>query len=196
MTSRIPRSLVAAACVLGATSTTFALSRLPTPPLAERVAKAEEVFAGTVVNRVEKGEWVHAELRVDTPLRGSKKGALVPVIWRSTVGNNIIYDAKENDRGVALLTGKLKGRYWLRADKFEPIDKLETVKSLVAQTKQAQTADKVPTFDEWVKAGKPLPEGMMFTGGTPWFDERKGQRRSPEEVYRIIYGKPATPGKE
>lgn len=49
------------------------------------------------------------------------------------------------------------------------------------------TQKKVPTFDEWVKAGRPLPEGMMFTGGTPWFNERTGKNRSPEEVYRMIF---------
>ena len=46
-----------------------------------------------------------------------------------------------------------------------------------------------PTFDEWVKAGKKIPAGRVFIGGSPWFNERTGQRRSAEEVYKMLYGK-------
>ncbi len=45
-----------------------------------------------------------------------------------------------------------------------------------------------PTFEEWVQNGKKLPEGMMFTGGTPWFDESTGQNRQDKEVYDMIFG--------
>jgi len=190
MMSQTLRRFAAAGCLVGATGMSLALTRAPTPPLDERVEKAEQVFVGTLVNRVEDGDWVQAELRVDIHLRGDKKGALVPVIWRKRLGDLQIYDAPENARGIAILSDKHEGRYWLRADKFEPVQNLQAVRRTLALAEKPQSADRVPTLAEWVQAGKPLPEGMMFTGGTPWFDERTGTKRSPEEVYGIIYGKP------
>jgi hypothetical protein len=44
-----------------------------------------------------------------------------------------------------------------------------------------------PTLEEWVQNGKKLPEGMVFTGGTPWFDESTGQNRDDKEVYNMIF---------
>ena len=49
--------------------------------------------------------------------------------------------------------------------------------------------DKTPSFDEWVKGGKKIPEGLIFTGGSPWFNESTGKNRSPEQVYRMIFNK-------
>jgi len=46
----------------------------------------------------------------------------------------------------------------------------------------------VPTFEEWVKGGMKIPSGRVFIGGSPWFDESKGERRSPREVYKMLYG--------
>lgn len=46
----------------------------------------------------------------------------------------------------------------------------------------------VPTYEEWLAGGKKIPPGMVFTGGTPWFNERTGQRRQPREVYDMLYG--------
>ncbi len=40
-----------------------------------------------------------------------------------------------------------------------------------------------------VKGGKKYPAGRIFIGGSPWFNERTGQRRSAEEVYKMLYGK-------
>ncbi len=91
---------------------------------------------------------------------------------------------------MAILADKHEGRYWLREDKFEPLEKLDEVKKVVGEK------PKVPSFEEWVKAGKPLPADRMWTGGTPWFDESKGARRSAEEVYELIYGQPAKVGKK
>ena len=48
---------------------------------------------------------------------------------------------------------------------------------------------KTPNFKDWVKDGKKIPEGLIFTGGSPWFNERTGKNRSPEEVYRMLYNK-------
>ena len=45
-----------------------------------------------------------------------------------------------------------------------------------------------PTFEEWIKNGKQLPEDMMFIGGTPWFDESTGKNREDKEVYDMIFG--------
>jgi hypothetical protein len=47
----------------------------------------------------------------------------------------------------------------------------------------------VPTYEEWIAGGKELPADMVFTGGSPWFDESTGQKRQPREVYEMIYGK-------
>lgn len=47
----------------------------------------------------------------------------------------------------------------------------------------------IPNFKDWVKDGKKIPEGLIFTGGSPWFNERTGKNRSPEEVYRMLYKK-------
>jgi hypothetical protein len=47
----------------------------------------------------------------------------------------------------------------------------------------------VPTYEEWVAGGQEIPPDMVFTGGTPWFDESTGRRRQPREVYEMIYGK-------
>ena len=52
-----------------------------------------------------------------------------------------------------------------------------------------------PTFEEWVKGGKKIPTGRIFIGGSPWFNERTGQRRSAEEVYKMLYGKAGGGGK-
>ncbi len=51
----------------------------------------------------------------------------------------------------------------------------------------------VPTYEQWVAGGKKLPPGMMFIGGSPWFNERTGQKRQPREVYDMIYGKKGAP---
>ena len=44
-----------------------------------------------------------------------------------------------------------------------------------------------PTFEQWVERGKQIPPGMVFTGGSPIFDESTGKNRSDEEVYKIIF---------
>ena len=36
-----------------------------------------------------------------------------------------------------------------------------------------------PTFEQWVASGKKIPEGMMFIGGSPWFNETTGKKREP-----------------
>lgn len=175
---------------MGTLGPAFSLSMAPPRPLGERVAEAEKVFVGTLVDREVDGDWVRAELRVDTPLRGVKEKERVKVVWRKRVGEFKVDDAPAGKRGVAILKDMHEGRYWLRADKFEPLDKLDEVKKCLA----GKADEKVPTFDEWVKAGKPLPKDRMWTGGTPWFNESTGKQRSAEEVYEMIYNRPAKGG--
>lgn len=103
----------------------------PTEPLEKRVKEAELIFTGKVIDKEVKGDWARAELLVETPLRGVKKGEKIEVIWRIQVGGEPIYDAAEGQQGVALLGDKHEGRYWLRSDKFEGLDQLEKVKTIL-----------------------------------------------------------------
>ena len=105
--------------------------RAPTPPLEERVKAAESVFVGKLINKVVEGDWVRAELLVQEPLKNTKKDEKVLVIWRATIGGQPIYDTPEDSRGIAILGDKHEGRYWLRSDKFEPVDKLDEVKKII-----------------------------------------------------------------
>ena len=59
-----------------------------------------------------------------------------------------------------------------------------------APEKPEVNKEKSPSFDDWVKGGSKIPVGMVFPGGSPWFDESKGKRRSPEEVYKIVFPTP------
>ena len=43
------------------------------------------------------------------------------------------------------------------------------------------------TFEQWIHEGKKIPSGLVFTGGSPRFDESTGKDRSDEEVYKIIF---------
>ena len=115
-------------------SSAFAL-RIAIEPLEKRVEKADKIFVGKLVNRVDDGDWVRAELVVETAVHNVKKGDKVDVIWRKTIGGHKIFDSQEGDRGVAILIDKHQGRYWLRGDKFENIKKLDEIKKL-AKTKK------------------------------------------------------------
>ena len=66
---------------------------------------------------------------------------------------------------------------------------VENELNLLKLENQKNTKPKIPSFQEWVKDGKKIPEGLIFTGGSPWFNERTGKNRSPEEVYKIIFRK-------
>ena len=48
-----------------------------------------------------------------------------------------------------------------------------------------------PSYEEWISGGQEIPSDLVFTGGTPWFDETTGTRRQPREVYELIYGRDA-----
>ena len=68
--------------------------------------------------------------------------------------------------------------------------KLAELENELAALKGGKNAG-VPTFEEWVKGGKKIPAGKVFIGGSPWFNERTGKRRTPEEVYKMLFGKNA-----
>ncbi len=85
--------------------------------------------------------------------------------------------ARFTQEGLAKYEAKLKKKE----------DRLAALKKGTATPKKKG----VPTFDEWVKGGKKIPKGMMFTGGSAWFNESTGKKRSAEEVYKILFGKDA-----
>jgi len=58
---------------------------------------------------------------------------------------------------------------------------------LVLDNKLSQSKLK-PTYEEWVKEGRKIPEEIVFIGGTPWFDETTGKNRSSSAVYDMIFG--------
>ena len=44
----------------------------------------------------------------------------------------------------------------------------------------------IPIYDKWIEDGMPLGD-RMWAGGTPWFDEQTGNKRTPTEVYNMLY---------
>ncbi len=71
------------------------------------------------------------------------------------------------------------------------IVKLKDLESELAQIKALN--DRVPSYEKWLEEGKQVPPGMIFTGGSPWFDESTGRNRDPQQVYEMIYGKKDVP---
>ena len=113
-----PAALVAfTAAMLLSEFTANARSLAPTKPLPTRVQEAEKVFVGVLMNRkLLEGDWCHADLKVTQAIKGVKVGELVPVLWRPKIAR---YDARENQKGLAVLKYSHKNRYWLRSDTFE-----------------------------------------------------------------------------
>lgn len=99
--------------------------------LKERLEEADKVFLGKLTKRVVKGQWVMAELVVEKALKNVKKGDKVKVIWREKIGGKILFNAVDGAEGVAILSDKHEGRYWLRSDKFEDIKTLRKVENFV-----------------------------------------------------------------
>ena len=118
-------------CLLFASSIFAFAIRAPEVPLEKRVEAAEKVFVGKVINKKVDGEWVRAELLVESPLRNAEKEAKIPVIWRRELGDLKIYDVTVGSKGVALLLDKHEGRYWLGHSRFEKLDKLEEIEKLI-----------------------------------------------------------------
>jgi hypothetical protein len=51
-----------------------------------------------------------------------------------------------------------------------------------------RNAQEVPTYEGWLQDGKPIPENMVFAGGSARFDESTGMLRSDKKVYDILHG--------
>lgn len=168
-----------------------ALSRMPVPPLRERVAAAEEVAIVTLTQREERGEWARGTLRIDHPIHGSPAGTELPVIWRTTLDDTPIYDAAVGARGIAVLKDRHQGRYWLGQDKLLAFDKLAQVMQVVGGEPQDR-----PSYEAWLQAGKPVPKTMNSVGGSVWFDPTTGKQREPRAVYERIYGKRPEAGEQ
>lgn len=115
--TRIVAVVFSAAAMLLSTFAAKADIRAPTKPLATRVQEADKVFVGVLINRkLLEGDWCHADLKVTQAIKGCEIGELVPVLWRPMIAR---YDAKENQKGLALLKPTYEKRYWLRSDTFE-----------------------------------------------------------------------------
>ena len=85
----------------------------------------------------------------------------------------LLITSKFNTEGLAKYMARLK--------------KKETRLAELKASGKGTGKDKIPSFTEWVKGGKKIPKGMIFTGGSPWFNESTGKNRSPEQVYRMIF---------
>jgi hypothetical protein len=70
-----------------------------------------------------------------------------------------------------------------------PINGVNITSISIGSEKDPLLKTSPPTFEEWMANGKKLPEGMMFIGGSPWFNESKGQKRTAEEVYKMVFEK-------
>ena len=118
-----------------------ALSIAAPPSVEERVAMAETVFVGKLINRMEVEDgWVHAELQVIEALHGARVGEKVPVVWRLVRFNDaLLFDCPEGKQAVAILGDMHKGRYWLRDDKFLSMDLIDDAKKAI---------DKLPKPEE------------------------------------------------
>jgi hypothetical protein len=151
--------MLCGSCICLLSASVASAVRAPLPPLEVRVKNAQKVFVGTLINRVEKGDWVQAELRVDTPLHNVKAGEKVAVTWRRAVGGLKIYDAAEDAKGIAILKDQHQGRYWLRADKFEPTTKLNQVKKILGVAPGVKAANTGKPLKVYILAGQSNMEG-------------------------------------
>ncbi|MDA8775760.1 hypothetical protein N9N13_08540 [Opitutales bacterium] len=68
-----------------------------------------------------------------------------------------------------------------------PIQGINITTITLEENKNTEEIKEKPSFDQWLQNGKKIPEGMMFIGGSPWFDERTGKNRKPKEVYDMIF---------
>jgi len=129
-------------------------------------------------------KWITENMEADkkNPERAKKlvpaTAAEIQVLEKDiAIMKDLMKRARFTPEGLAKYKAKLKKKE----------DQLAVLKKNTATPKK----EGVPTFDEWVKGGKKIPEGMVFTGGTPWFNESTGKNRSAKEVYKILFGKDA-----
>ena len=70
-----------------------------------------------------------------------------------------------------------------------PVTGVNITSITLSNQRSPHPKDSPPSFEQWMAGGKKLPEGMMFIGGSPWFNESTGQKRTAQEVYEMVYGK-------
>ena len=159
---------------------------LGAPGMSTATFATTKLGKGTIVlhyNRVFENNKVPAKT-VKINIAVTKDGRAEPA--KPTAGKNAARIA-ELEREIA----KLKD--FARRARFTP-EGLKAHQAKITKLEQelsTLTAGKIggaPTFETWVKGGMKIPRGRAFIGGSPWFDERKGERRSPREVYKMLYG--------
>lgn len=114
-------------------STVSATSILPDKrTLEQKVSDADLIFIGKVINKKVNGDWAQAELLVEEPIAGVKKGEKIKVTWRIQVQGRPIYDTKEGLHGLVMLrnTNKYKERFW-----FKGVKDIKLKKKVIAARK-------------------------------------------------------------
>ena len=93
--------------------------RLKERTLEERVADADLIFVGKVIDKQVSGEWAKAKLVVEEPRAGVKKGDKIPVTWRISIDGRYIYDTEEGLHGLVMLKSgnQYQRRYWFKGVK-------------------------------------------------------------------------------
>ncbi|MGE9271504.1 MAG: hypothetical protein ACQKBU_11935 [Verrucomicrobiales bacterium] len=129
-TTTLSSALIGLFAILALTSPTHAI-QAQTKPLSIRVQQAQCVFVGKVIHKAVEGDWARAQLLVEEPLAGVKKGQKVDVLWRLRIASQPLFDTPEGSRGIAILTDLRDGRYWLRHDRFEDLKKIEEVRRFI-----------------------------------------------------------------
>ncbi|MDB4711519.1 hypothetical protein OAF35_02490 [Verrucomicrobiales bacterium] len=124
--------------------------------------------------------WIQENLEADAKDPGRAKGKKNPkdqeikkLEKEIAQMKGLLITSKFNTEGLAKYMARLK--------------KKETRLAELKASGKGTGKDKIPSFTEWVKGGKKIPKGMIFTGGSPWFNESTGKNRSPEQVYRMIF---------
>ena len=172
-------------------------------------AKPEKAFKSPN-GKIFPSHWGQPPLRQTRDLRplpgGYGQGSGTLLRW---IQSNLDADAKDPGRAKINQNPKdlkikklqeeiIKIKDFMKRARFTPeglakyrarLKKMENELKLLQSNKTGKTKEGHPSFDEWVKGGKKIPEGLIFTGGSPWFDESTGKNRPPEEVYKMIFGK-------
>lgn len=98
-------------------------------------------------------------------------------------------EIKALEQQIAKMKDFAKRARFTPAGHKEFLAKLAVLEKQLAALKSGKVGKvSVPTYEEWLAGGRKVPPGMVFTGGSPWFNERTGQKRAPREVYAMIYG--------
>ena len=120
--------------------------------------------------------------------KGTKGDAAVTKGTSATVGKG---SGKKEIQTLEEKIAKMKD--FAKRARFTPeghrnfLNELGDLEQQLASLKSDETS--VPTYDKWLAGGRKIPPGMLFIGGSPWFNESTGQRRQPREVYDMIFAR-------